>query len=91
MRTLQLCETNAVAGGNKSQNSSSRDGALKACNGLPDETKVTFSMEVTANIGGKVGGLGGEATTRQMVTIETTCGDLRAAEDAKEKARQSGG
>ena len=80
MRSLIGAELDAVAGGNGSSgNSAARDAAIKQCQGLPDDTKVTFTIEISSNVGGKVAGVGGEATTTQTVEIETTCGALRKA------------
>lgn len=75
MRALHDSEFKAVCGGT----SASRSAAVKQCQGLPDNTKVTFTIQISSNVGGKVGGVGGEATTSQTVTVETTCGDLRKA------------
>ncbi|WP_155951964.1 hypothetical protein [Pseudoxanthomonas suwonensis] len=84
MRSLEVRELRLVAGGNGSggtsnSGSAARQAAVEQCQGLPDSTKVTFEISIEANVSGKVVGLGGEATTTQTVTIETTCGDLRAA------------
>ena len=81
MRTLSTKETVSVSGGNNNgnTNSAARDAALKQCSNLPDETKVTFEIQIESNISGKVVGLGGESTTTQTVKIETTCGDVRNA------------
>ncbi|WP_162202617.1 hypothetical protein [Pseudoxanthomonas suwonensis] len=81
MRELMTYELCSVAGGNG--NSAARDAALKQCEGLPDNTGVSFTIEVSANVGGKFNGIGGEAKTTQTVNINTTCGDLRAAESGK--------
>lgn len=80
MRSLVDSELNEVAGGNGSSGTSAaRAAAVKQCQGLPDNTKVTFTIQISSNVGGKVVGVGGEATTSQTVEIETTCGDLRKA------------
>lgn len=81
MRELMTYELCSVAGGNG--NSAARDAALKQCEGLPDNTGVTFTIQLSANMSANVVGIGGEAKTSQTVTINTTCGDLRAAESGK--------
>ncbi|ADV28553.1 putative lipoprotein [Pseudoxanthomonas suwonensis 11-1] len=88
MRSLKVQEIHSVAGGNNRSSgtsnqsgSSARQAALQNCRGLPDSTKVTISYGATATVGGRVGGIGGDATTTQGATVETTCGDLRAAEE----------
>lgn len=83
MRQLTDIEVSMVSGGNGGNNSSARDAALRNCRNLPDDTKVTFEISIESNVSGKVSGIGGEATTTQTVTIETTCGDLRKAESGK--------
>lgn len=86
MRSLGNHEVCLVAGGNRagssSSNSSGRSAAIQQCRGLPNDTKVTYSVSVSASMGGRVVGIGGEAVTNQQVTITTTCGALRAAEKA---------
>ncbi|WP_162433958.1 hypothetical protein [Pseudoxanthomonas koreensis] len=80
MRSLKESELNMVAGGNgASTNSAARDAAIKQCRGLPDNTKVKFTIQISSNVSGKVSGVGGAATTTQTVEIETTCGELRKA------------
>jgi len=90
MRSLDLHEVRFVAGGNgRSSNtstttqtrSSARQAALQNCRGLPDNAKVVITYSATASVGGRVIGIGGDATTSQGSTVETTCGDLRAADE----------
>jgi len=91
MRSLDFQEVRLVAGGNrggssrssKQSRSSARQAALNNCQGLPDDAKVTITYSVSANVGGRVVGIGGDATTNQGSTVETTCGALRAAEKAR--------
>ncbi|MBO9715868.1 MAG: hypothetical protein J7507_03445 [Pseudoxanthomonas sp.] len=78
MRVLEVSELNAVVGGTGASGASAaREAAIKQCKGLSDDTKVTFTIQISSNVAGKIGGIGGEGTTTQTVEIETTCGDLR--------------
>lgn len=87
MRSLEFKEVRAVAGGDGKDNaggsgnggSAARKAAIVQCEGLSDDTRVTFTIGISASAGGNVVGIGGEAKTSQTVTIETTCGDLRNA------------
>ena len=80
MRSLVESELDEVAGGTGSSGASAaREAAITQCQGLPANTKVTFTIQISSNVAGKVAGVGGEATTSQTVEIETTCGDLRKA------------
>jgi len=82
MRSISANEISMVSGGRDGSGSATnasaaREAAINQCKGLPDNTKVTFTIQISSNVSGKVAGVGGEATTVQTVEVETTCGDLR--------------
>lgn len=92
MRALEVTEIHLVTGGknNGSTGNSSNTGtkdsvsqaraeALQACEGLSDNAQITYSYSISANVSGKIAGVGGEATVNRGYTVSTTCGELRRA------------
>lgn len=83
MRNLDPVEQ-AMVGGGGSDEEDAKDRALEVCNtnNFPDDTKVTISVHESGSLG--------ISTTSWSQTsgmsIETTCGELRDAEEAEKKS-----
>lgn len=72
MRELTVNELDFVSGGTDAV-----EAARNMCRNLPDNTKVT----ITVNVGGSVGMGSTNTTNSTTVSVETTCGALRDSQD----------
>lgn len=88
MRLLMENEAERVAGGDGSSDGEQTDvmeRGIEICEGLPDDSQVSITIENTDAVGVDKSG----AVWTETTTYTLTCGELRDA--AEEKTAKSGG
>lgn len=79
MRTINQMEQQLVSGSGDDGKTSIVERGVELCKGMPDEKKVTITLDHEDSLG--LSSTGGSKT--ETITFEISCGDLRKAADSK--------